>query len=174
MTQGIHCRRWQMVLKADLSSKGNQPTAWKKSISRWEKATYRKSKAWKKLGQASPKDASFYHSGFICWPISWLMVLMKLSCHSSLCPLLCKGLVQGHSFSPGPPAVLPTQEQPVVAHWATYMKCVPQQWTDRRLQAVCVWPWVDRDHLDQVCFCTDPYCVPIKCGLLTTAALVCT
>lgn len=30
-----------------------------KSISRWEKAAYWKSKSWKKLGQVLPKDAPF-------------------------------------------------------------------------------------------------------------------
>lgn len=155
------CDTWNSLQKMTVGTKSwpkfkRKPTNFmkEKSISRWEIAPYQNSKAWKTLGQVSPKDVPVYHTpyGFICWLINWLMVLRKLSCHSSLWPLLCEGLVQGHSLSPGAASILPTQEQPGVAHWATCTKCIPHQWTGCRLPATWVWPWMYKDHLDQVCF----------------------
>lgn len=174
------CDTWNSLQKMTVGTKSwpkfkRKPTNFmkEKSISRWEIAPYQNSKAWKTLGQVSPKDVPVYHTpyGFICWLINWLMVLRKLSCHSSLWPLLCEGLVQGHSLSPGAASILPTQEQPGVAHWATCTKCIPHQWTGCRLPAIWVWPCMHKDHLDQVCFLYWPICVPIKCGLFTTAVL---
>lgn len=114
--------------------------------------------------------------GFICWPINWLMALRKLSCHSSLWPSWCEGLVQSHSPSPGAPfcplgsSLQLLTETP--AQNAFLMDC--------RLKTIWVWAWMDRGHLDQVCFlywpilCTHKmWSVPRSCSCLHNNSFLC-
>lgn len=174
---------WRLLQKMTLGAKSwpkfkKKPTNFmkEKSISRWEKAPYQKSKAWKKLGQVSPKDAPFYHS-------LWVYILTNK---------LVNGVKE--TFLPQVPVTFVVQRggarsQPLTwgsSHsphpgttWSCSLSHLHEMFSSTvdRLQTqshlgLCP-GWIET-ILIRYGFCTDPYCVPIKCGLFTTAVLVCT
>lgn len=102
------------------------------------------------------------------------MVLRKLSCHSSLWPLLCKGLVKVTApllalqpFCP-PRSNLELLTEPP----AQNVFLSSGQVADSRTSGSD--PGRIKTILIRCAFCTVPDCVLIKCGLFSTAVLVCT
>lgn len=145
---------WLWVLKADLSSKGNQSTSWKKNPSIDEKKLHNKyQRAEKSWDKSHLSMAHFYHS-------LWVYMLTNKLIHgvkeTFLLQFPVPFVVQRVGARSKPLAwsssLSPTQEQPAAAHWATCTKYIPQHWTGCRLKAICASPCVDRDHLDQVWF----------------------